>query len=206
MKRFIGFLRDIAFIIFILALCGMIFIMSTGKRFTVKGYQVLRVLTSSMEPVIPENTCIIIKEIDPDQLEVGDIITFMSDDPNIQGYYNTHRIYEIRRENGHKVFITKGDAIAEPDEYPVYEDMVAGIFEKELPGGQLIGKAFVALSDNKVYFTFVILPLSICLISYLWQIIGLISGKDDDEDEEEEPEPYIDDMTGIQQEESRDLK
>lgn len=197
MKRFICFLRDIACILFILALCGMIFIMSTGKRFTVKGYQVLRVLTSSMEPVIPENTCIIIKETDPDQLAVGDIITFVSDDPYIQGYYNTHRIYEVRQENGRRVFITKGDAFEDPDEYPVEEDMVMGVFQKELPGGQLIGKIFLVLSDNKVYFMVVILPLSICLVSYLWQIIGLISGKNDDEEEEEDVEAAF----GIQPEE-----
>lgn len=185
MKRFLCFIRDIAFIIFILALCGMIFIMSTGKRFTIKGYQVLRVLTSSMEPVIPKNTCIIIKEAQTDTLEVGDIITFISEDPNIQGYYNTHRIYEIRRENGQRLFITKGDAIAEADEYPVHEDMVVGIFERELPGGRTIGKIFIALSDSKVYFIFVILPLVLCMLSYFWQIVGLVR-KDDEEEEDKE--------------------
>ena len=187
MKKFIGFLRDVAFIIFLLALCGMIHIMKTGQRFTFNGYQVLRVLTSSMEPEIAENTCIIIRNVDPAELKEGDIITFVSEDPDIQGYFNTHRIYAVHRENGNPLFVTKGDAIPEPDRYMVHADQVVGIFVRELPYGREIGKAFVALSDNKVYFFVVILPLSICMLSYFWQIVGLITDADG-EDEEDGPE------------------
>lgn len=187
MKRFLGIVRDVAFVIFILIICGTIFVMSTGKHVFVCGYQVLRVLTSSMKPAIEENTCIIVKRVDVDQLQVGDIITFVSDDPDIQGYYNTHRIYEITEENGERIFTTKGDAISEPDPYPVYEDKVEGIYVQELPGGRLLGKFFLALSDNKVYFLVIMLPLTLCLLSYLWQVVAMInSSNDEDEDEEEE--------------------
>lgn len=189
MKRFFSILRDVAFVIFVLFICGMIFIMSTGKHFSVAGYQVLRVLTSSMEPAIAENTCIIIKEYPVDQLKVGDIITFTSDDPQIQGYYNTHRIHDIVEENGETLFVTKGDATSAVDAYPVHKDQVAGIFVKELPGGRTLGKIFLALSDNKIYFLVIMLPLTLCLISYFWQIVGMVTGRYD-EDEEEEDDDY----------------
>ena len=183
MKKFLSILRDIAFVIFVLAICGMIFIMSTGKHVSIAGYQVLRVLTSSMEPAIAENTCIIIKEYPVDQLKVGDIITFTSDDPQIQGYYNTHRIHDIVEENGETLFVTKGDATSAVDAYPVHKDQVAGIFVKELPGGRTLGKMFLALSDNKVYFLVIMLPLALCLISYFWQIVGMVTGRYDEEEE-----------------------
>ena len=188
MKKFLSILRDIGFVIFVVAICGMIFIMSTGKHFTIAGYQVLRVLTSSMEPAIAENTCIIIKEYPVEQLKVGDIITFTSDDPQIQGYYNTHRIHEIVEENGETLYITKGDATDAIDAYPVHQDQVAGILVRELPGGRMIGKAFVALSDNKIYFLVVMLPLTLCLLSYFWQIVGMVTGRYDDEDEDDDDE------------------
>lgn len=184
MKRFFSILRDVAFVIFVLFICGMIFIMSTGKHFSVAGYQVLRVLTSSMEPAIAENTCIIIKEYPVDQLKVGDIITFTSDDPQIQGYYNTHRIHDIVEENGETLFVTKGDATSAVDAYPVHKDQVAGIFVKELPGGRTLGKIFLALSDNKIYFLVIMLPLTLCLISYFWQIVGVVTGRYDEEEDE----------------------
>ena len=197
MKKFLSILRDIAFVIFVLAICGMIFIMSTGKHFSIAGYQVLRVLTSSMEPAIAENTCIIIKEYPVEQLKVGDIITFTSDDPQIQGYYNTHRIHEIVEENGETLYITKGDAGSAIDAYPVHQDQVAGIFVRELPGGRTIGKFFVALSDNRIYFLVVMLPLTLCLLSYFWQIVGMVTGRYDDEDEDEDEEPDDDSKEAI---------
>ncbi|MDD6070234.1 MAG: signal peptidase I [Clostridiales bacterium] len=188
MKRFFSILRDVAFVIFVLFICGMIFIMSTGKHFSVAGYQVLRVLTSSMEPAIAENTCIIIKEYPVDQLKVGDIITFTSDDPQIQGYYNTHRIHDIVEENGETLFVTKGDATSAVDAYPVHKDQVAGIFVKELPGGRTLGKMFLALSDNKVYFLVIMLPLALCLLSYFWQIVSMVTGRYDEDEEDEDYE------------------
>lgn len=183
MKKVFAVLRDIIFVLFVLFICSMIFIMSTGKHVSIAGYQVLRVLTSSMEPAIAENTCIIIKECDPDRLKVGDIITFTSDDPQIRGYYNTHRIAEIVEENGEALFITKGDASAFVDAYPVHKDQVAGILVRELPGGRILGKAFLALSDNRVYFLVIMLPLTICLLSYFWQIIGFVTGRYEEDEE-----------------------
>lgn len=211
MKKILCIVRDIAFVLFIIFICLMIFLMSSGKHISIAGYQVLRVLTSSMEPAIAENTCIIIKECNPEMLEVGDIITFISDDPQIQGYYNTHRISEIVEENGETLFLTKGDASAFIDAYPVHKDQVAGIYVKELPGGRALGKCFVALSDNRVYFLVIMLPLTLCLISYFWQIVGLVTGRYDEEDDEEaDDKPEImektkeDDKTDIRQNKETD--
>ena len=162
--------------------------MSQGNTVSIAGYRVLRVLTSSMEPTIVGNTCIITKDVDVDELKVGDIITFISEDPTIYGYYNTHRIHEIVEEDGARKFVTKGDNSSEVDPYMVSESNVVGIYVKELPGGRLIGKAFVALSDNKVYFAVIIIPLVLCLISYFWEIVGMVTGRYSDEEDDEEDE------------------
>lgn len=187
MKKFAAILRDIGFVFFSVFILFMIFLMSSGKHISIGGYQVLRVLTSSMEPTISENTCIIIKKVPVQDLKVGDVITFTSDDPQIQGLYNTHRIHDIVEENGETLYVTKGDAIDAVDAYPVHQNQVAGIFVKELPGGRLLGKCFVALSDNRIYFLVIILPLMLCLLSYFWQIMGMFR-KSDEEDEEVQEE------------------
>lgn len=186
MKKFASILRDVGFVFFTIFILFMIILMSSGKHVSIAGYQVLRVLTSSMEPTISENTCIIIKKYPVDQLKVGDVITFTSDDPQIQGLYNTHRIHDIVEENGETLYVTKGDAIDAVDAYPVHQNQVAGIFVKELPGGRLLGKCFVALSDNRIYFLVIILPLMLCLMSYFWQIMGMFRKSEEDEDEDED--------------------
>ena len=185
MKKFAAILRDIGFVFFSVFILFMIFLMSSGKHVSIAGYQVLRVLTSSMEPTISENTCIIIKKVPVENLKVGDVITFTSDDPQIQGLYNTHRIHDIVEENGETLYVTKGDAIDAVDAYPVHQNQVAGIFVRELPGGRLLGKCFVALSDNKIYFLVIILPLMICLMSYFWQIMGMFRKPEEEETAEE---------------------
>lgn len=186
MKKVLSAAKNMAFVLLILFICYLIFAMSQGRHVSFAGYQVLRVLTSSMEPVIPGNTCIIIKEVPEEQLKPGDIITFISDDPDIKGYYNTHRICELIEENGETLYVTRGDNNPEYDQYPVYADQIAGIYVGELPGGKLLGKAFTALSDNRIYFLVVMLPLTVCLLSYLWQMIGFVTGRYKEESEDEE--------------------
>lgn len=185
MKKVFSIFRDIAFVVLVVLVCTMIFLMHSGRHFSVAGYQVLRVLTSSMEPTIGENTCIIIREYPTEQLKVGDIITFTSDDPQIQGYYNTHRICDIVKEDKETLFLTKGDASEAVDAYPVHMNQVAGIFVRELPGGRILGKFFLALSDNRVYFLVIMLPLAICLLSYLWQVIGWATNRYQTDENEE---------------------
>lgn len=194
MRRLIAVIRDVLFVVLIVTICAIIYFMSTGKHISIGGYQALRVLTSSMSPAVAENTCILIKKCDQSELKVGEIITFTSDDPNIKGYYNTHRIYKIIKKDGESQYITKGDANDAPDEYPVRYSQIAGTFVREIPGGRIIGKLFLALADNRIYFIFVMLPLLICLISYFWQIYGMITGRYDEDEEYEGEENRIDDI------------
>lgn len=188
MKRAIGILRNVIFVVCVLAICSVIFMTASGRHIKVGGYQVLRVLTSSMSPTIPENTCILVQEVDTNTLKVGDIITFQSDDPNLMGYYNTHRIHEFKVQDGEKMIVTKGDAADAVDAYPVHLNQVAGKYIREIPGGRILGKFFLALSDNRIYFLCVMLPLAFCLVSYFWDIVQLIRDRDDEDEDDDTDE------------------
>lgn len=91
------------------------------------GYSALRVLTGSMEPTYPVDSLLIVKVTDPSEVQVGDVISFYSTDPQLEGAVNTHRVIEVREEGNTIWFITKGDAAAEIDPH-------------ETPGSHLIGK------------------------------------------------------------------
>lgn len=177
--------NDLFFIIVMLVACICIWGLLKGNAPAVFGYRILHVISGSMEPAIEKGSYIIIKETDSEKLRIGEIITFISQEPAIYGMYNTHRIYDICKDTytGETLFITKGDAYEDTDGYPVTKEQIVGKLVKVLPFGKSIGKLLTHLSNNHVYFGIVIIPLMICLISYIVQLAKTIFEKENEEKE-----------------------
>ncbi|OUQ23020.1 signal peptidase I [Flavonifractor sp. An135] len=80
------------------------------------------VLSGSMEPTYPTGSLIYVKQVDPQDVEVGDPITFvLNEDLTVA----THRVVEINEEEGW--FRTKGDANDSPDGSPVLFENLIGV-------------------------------------------------------------------------------
>ncbi len=93
------------------------------------GYQVFEILTTSMTPALPVGSAIYVKPCDPAQLEAGDIITFkLSSRTDL---VETHRVVE--NDTASQELVTKGDANAQADVYPVGYDRVIGRMEYSVP-------------------------------------------------------------------------
>lgn len=93
---------------------------------SIGGTMPLIVLTDSMYPDIKSGDLIICKEVDPAEIEVGDIISFY--DPAGNGTsVVTHKVIEIINENGKLSFRTRGinnntdDRLAVPAEKVISE-------------------------------------------------------------------------------------
>jgi signal peptidase len=83
------------------------------------------VYTGSMVPAIGVGSVVAIKPVNPDNLEVGDIICYrFSETTSV-----THRIIEVNDEG----FITKGDANEDPDQLAVKKEDVIGKVVFTLP-------------------------------------------------------------------------
>lgn len=76
--------------------------------------QVYSVISGSMEPEYPVGSLIYVKDVDPWEVEVGDVITYVL--PNDMP--STHRVVRIDEANQH--FYTKGDANNVEDTAPVH--------------------------------------------------------------------------------------
>ena len=99
---------------------------------SINGYKPMMVLTDSMSPTIKSGDLIIIKEVDPKTLEVGDIITFF--DPAGNGQTTvTHTVKSISVENEKLMFETKGDNNNTPDRLLVEAEAVIGIYQFRIP-------------------------------------------------------------------------
>jgi len=121
------------------------------------GYTYYVVYTGSMKGTQPDSfdagSLIIVKKIDPAQVEVGDIITFNR--ANEDAKLTTHRVMKISTDaNGKRSFITKGDANAGPDDAPVTQDIVRGVVVGSV---QKLGK-FILFAQTKagmLYFVYI---------------------------------------------------
>ena len=96
------------------------------------GYKPMMVMTESMEDYILAGDIIIVKEIDPTTLEVGDVITFF--DPIGNGTTTvTHRIIDVVNDETGLWFQTQGDNNNTPDRELVESDAVIGIYVFRIP-------------------------------------------------------------------------
>ena len=94
---------------------GTILALTIGPRFL--PYQTYVVVSGSMAPTIPVGAIIVLRPARAEQLRVGDIITFQR--PDRPGELVTHRIVGVEEGPGGRGLVTKGDANAVPDPWPV---------------------------------------------------------------------------------------
>lgn len=83
------------------------------------------VLTSSMEPVYPPGTLVVVKPIDADQIKVGDVITYQL--ASGEKAVVTHRVTAVLQTPGEETtFTTKGDNNDLADANPVQPVQIRG--------------------------------------------------------------------------------
>lgn len=123
------------------------------------GIQVFSVISGSMEPEYPVGSLIYVKDVDPSEIEVNDVITYVL--PN--GTPSTHRVIGIDSANQH--FYTKGDANETEDGEPVHFKNLIGtpVFQIPLLGYiayyiQHPPGMYIAIAAGAVLLILVFLP------------------------------------------------
>lgn len=86
------------------------------------GLHPYTVLSGSMEPTYHVGSLIYVKEVKPEEVEVGQPITFVLNEDLVVA---THRVVEIDEDN--QYFYTKGDANESVDGSPVYFKNLIGV-------------------------------------------------------------------------------
>lgn len=88
------------------------------------GWKPFIVLSGSMESEISVGDIVVVKEVDTSKLKKGDIIAFKQNEVVI-----THRIDEIKNEDGITKYITKGDNNNTQDKGYVLPEQIEGVFQ-----------------------------------------------------------------------------
>lgn len=128
------------------------------------GLQVFTVLSGSMEPNYHVGALIYVKDVDPYELESGDVITFMMDETTVA----THRIVEVVPDEDDSTvvrFKTKGDANDAEDGSLVHYKNIIGTPVFTIPYMGYIANyiqnppgTYVAISGGAILLMLVFLP------------------------------------------------
>lgn len=128
------------------------------------GIQSFSVLTGSMEPMYPKNSVVYVKTTEPEDIEVGDIITFYKNADSDEVI--THRVMRLDREK--QKFHTKGDANKSEDVEEVSYSRVIGKVVYTVPHIGFIAM-FVQTTAGKVCEVIVLIAGVL-----LWYIASLL--------------------------------
>ena len=171
-KVFLQIINILSVVIIALALFVLLRVVLTRRGDTpnVLGFSAFRVVSGSMRPELQEDDLIVIKRVAPDKIEVGDIISFYSPDPELRGAVNTHRVTAVAEERGQYVFTTKGDANVIEDKYGVRGDEVLG---KVVLVSTLLGKLSRLAANPLVFIPLILVPLLAILLTNLVRTVRL---------------------------------
>ena len=141
-------------IVILMVLCA-IFLM--GSRLL--GYRVFNIISGSMEPVYSVGDLIYVKEVAPEDIKVGDDITFVLNEDLVIA---THRVVRIDPEKKH--FYTKGVANDTEDAAPVQFNNLVGVPQFSLP---MLGYVSEFIQNPPGMYIVLILGAAMLIIVFL---------------------------------------
>lgn len=164
-----------------LIICLSAFVMTLrflGEAPTVFGYSLYYVLTESMEPEIKAGEIILCETVDSNELQIGDVITYVGEVGELKGKIITHKIIAIDGNS----FTTKGVANSVPDPQ-ISSAQILSRYVFTIP---FIGKIF-SIINSKFGFVFLIMvPLGLLIVNEVSIIVKAIKeDKKIKEDKEE---------------------
>lgn len=133
------------------------------KIASVFGVSPVICLTGSMEDEFYAGDMIFIKETNPDTLQVGDVICFISNNTEVAV---THRIIDIQTRNGERLFVTKGDNNNVEDRIPVKTAEIQGKYMNVHIAN--LGNIAMFMQTTIGMIIFVVCPL---LLFILWDLL-----------------------------------
>lgn len=169
MKKVMNIIKNtFVWLLVLLAVFMMIFTVISCTTFnrndrSLFGYKMYIVNSDSMAATdFKAGALILVKEVDPATLKEGDIITFMSQDPDSFGETITHKIRIVTTDvDNNPGFITYGTTTNTDDETIVTYPYVLGQYQSQIPG---LGTFFNFLKTTPGYFVCIFTPFMLIIL------------------------------------------
>lgn len=154
-----------------------------GEKYEPK-FSVYTIVSPSMEPTISVYDVIINTRVDNiDDVEVSDVVTFISSWQVTYGMTITHRVVGKRTlDDGSTCLITRGDNSTQADGACVKESDLIGVTKAVIPG---LGKIQFFLASKLGWLVAIILPALYIIIKDIFKLFKLSSDIKNDKKNEE---------------------
>ena len=165
MKKVLNVIMSVlSTLMMIVAVCVMIFIIVSVNTFnrqdrSLMGYKAFIVLSDSMSATdFDAGDLVLTKDVNPAELQEGDIIAYISENPDNYGEVVTHK---IRTVNSDGTFTTYGTTTDTDDAYPVSWEQVLGKYDKAIPK---VGAFFNFLKTTPGYICCIFVPFALLIM------------------------------------------
>lgn len=178
MKKALNVVKNIAvWTLVLIAVAMMVFTIISTRSFDqnnrdIFGYKALIVKSDSMSKTdFNAGDLILIKEVDPQTLKEGDIISYLSTSEHNRGDVITHKIRSLTAdEEGNKGFVTYGTTTDVDDEEIVLHKHVLGKYQFKIPKA---GTFFAFLKTVPGYLTCILLPFVLLILTQVVNCVKL---------------------------------
>ena len=177
------------FVILLIVYLAFILFQRLSGNSSIFGYRVFTVATGSMKPVYNVNDVILVKDVDPKTLKIGDDIAYKGNRGGLEGMLVTHRIIDIEKE-GNKIYFHMKGVNNEIEDPTINEGQVIGKVDRKIVTISLLNKV---VKNQFGFFFLVFCPLVLVIflevaetvIEYKLdkQELVELNKKKDDEDE-----------------------
>lgn len=144
-------------------------------------FTIYTIVSPSMTPNINVYDVIINVKVDnPNDIKVGDVITFESTSSLTRGMTITHRVKEVSEVDGQMQYVTKGDNNAGPDLAPALYEKIIGKALFRIPG---LGRIQMFVASKFGWLVVVVLPAIYIVLKDVLKLIRISKVKKKAEEE-----------------------
>jgi len=186
LSTIVNVFKNILVVLMIIVTLSLLVMKIIGDTPSILGYNLYYIATPSMEPDLKVGDIILSKEVtDVNELKIHDVITYQGEKGSYANKLITHEIIDIQEDDdGNLIFITKGTN--NPDKDPAVEArQIRNVMICEVP---LLGDFMKLINHPAGFLILIILPLGICLIGEVKNLVKVCKGETEEEENEKSNE------------------
>ena len=180
LKTIGNILYTLLFILVVLMLLVVVMQRATNNTIAIGGFRMFSVATGSMIPVYEVGDVLVSKEIDGEDIKVGDDLIYQGKKGSFAGKIVTHRVISIeKKEDGNYKIITQGVAnnAADPeiDQTQVYGKVICNV--------KILGWIGKLVRNVYTFYFILLIPVAVLIVKNVRNIMNFDKEEECDEDD-----------------------
>lgn len=180
MKILLKIIKGIITAFLVIVLLLVLFQKITHNKLALGNIYIFEVASESMLPDYKVGDILVVKKEEANNLKVGDDVTYLGKESNLNGLIITHRIINIGEDNGKLIFTTKGTANLVEDPEITINDIYGKVVYHTILFS-FVGR----LMTNVVVYYLLFIAVG---VGFSYEVITSFFIKDEEDDNEEAKE------------------